>query len=152
MERIAPLTGINNCPPRYYPDVPDISEIADGWQVWNNEPRGHVILAYRPDIFDTNEFPPACLPTITIGPGSEPNQPRDHRNATTAWYVVLYLEPRVRVATKDTTVPSRPQAIDYAVALSHEFTDGKIDFDAAYIDPRPNYLAKLKELTTPVTP
>lgn len=126
----------------------DLSTLADGWEIWNDEPHGRVILAFRPDIFNTTDFPPACLPTITIAPGPSPNAPPDHRHASTAWHVVLYLEPRVRVTTKDTSVPSRPEAIDYAIQLTHEFTDGDIDFDDAYIDPRPDYITKLNELTT----
>lgn len=129
----------------------DLSTLADGWEIWNNEPHGRIILVFRPDIFNTTDYPPACLPTITIGPGTRPNAPPDHRQASNAWHVVLYLEPRVRITTKDTSVPTRPEAIDYALSLSHEFTNGNIDFDDAYIEPRPEYLTKLNQLTKPVS-
>lgn len=127
----------------------DLSTLADGWEIWNNEPQGRIILAFRPDIFNTTDFPPACLPTITIAPGPSPNAPPDYRQASTAWHVALYLEPRVRVTNKDTTVSTRPEAIDCGTTLSHEFTDGQIDFAAAYMDPRPDYITKLNQLTKP---
>jgi hypothetical protein len=132
--------------------VADLSTLADGWEIWNKEPQGRIILAYRPDVFNTTDYPAACLPTITIAPGTSPNAPRDHRQASSAWHVALYLEPRVRVTTKDATVPTRPAAIEHALSLSHEFSDGNIDFDAAYIDPRPAYITKLNELTQPSSP
>ncbi len=130
----------------------DLSTLADGWEIWNNEPQGRIILAYRPDIFNTTDFPAACLPTITIAPGPSPNAPPDHRQASSTWHVVLYLEPRVRVTKKDTTVATRPEAIEQAISLSHEFTDGQIDFTDAYIDPRLDYIMKLNQLTEQTSP
>ncbi|MFB6148729.1 MAG: DUF5820 family protein [Halobacteriales archaeon] len=124
-----------------------LGALPDGWVVWNEEPDARVILAFRPDIFDSAAFPPACLPTITVAPGSSPNQrPGDHRHAS-SWYVALYLEPDVRVRSVDVTVDNRPTAIDRAVSIADRFVAGKIDYRGAYQQPRDAYLEKLDALT-----
>ena len=53
-----------------------------GWQVWTEEHEGRVILAYRPDVFDADEFPAACLPTIYVTNGSRANRPGAGQYAT----------------------------------------------------------------------
>ncbi|MFB6187422.1 MAG: DUF5820 family protein [Halobacteriaceae archaeon] len=122
----------------------DESELPPGWVIWNNEPNGRVILAYRPDIFDTNEFPAQCLPTISI----TPNHPDQHpRSSSSEWYVLLYLEPEVRVFDRESTHPFREQAISSALNLAQVFSNGQIDFADVYQVPRPQYIATLEKLT-----
>lgn len=122
--------------------------LAPGWVVWNEEPSGRVVLAYRPDVFDTDAFPAACLPTITVAPGSSPDQPIGRRERSSSWYVAFYLEPLVRVRALDGTFDSRSAAVDRAVSLARSFSDGEVNYRDAYQVPRDTYLDKLDEFIT----
>ncbi|WP_251331109.1 DUF5820 family protein [Haloplanus pelagicus] len=116
--------------------------LPDGWTVWHEEAGGRAILAYRPDVFDTDAFPAPCLPTIYLSPGS----PRRRPGAVTedGWTVTLYLEPEVeaRVAT----AASRDDAVTTAVTIARAFTAGEIDYRGAYQVPREAYFDRLDEL------
>lgn len=123
-----------------------LEDLADGWEVWNEEPQGRVILAYRTDIFDTQAFPAPCLPTIAVAPGASPNDPPERRAQSSAWHTAFYLEPTVRVTQVDTTSPSRDQAVETAVDIASRFTSGEIDYRSVYQLPREDYLDKLDQL------
>lgn len=122
-------------------------EAPDGWTVWHEDPGGRLVLAFRPDVFDAGEYPPACLPTITVGPGSTPDQPFDRRVRSAEWHVALYLEPTVRVRAEDATFGDRGDAVDAAVDLASRFAAGHVDYRPAYLDPRAAYLDRLDALT-----
>ncbi|MFB6299061.1 MAG: DUF5820 family protein [Halobacteriales archaeon] len=124
-----------------------LASLPEGWVVWSEEPDARIILAFRPDVFDSSTFPPACLPTITVAPGSSPNQRPGHHRHAESWYVALYLEPDVRVRSVDVTVEDRNTAIDRAVSIADRFVAGDIDYRAAYQQPRDAYLEKLDGLT-----
>ncbi|WP_458189974.1 DUF5820 family protein [Haladaptatus sp. NG-WS-4] len=123
----------------------DESELPESWTVWNAEPGGRVILAYRLDVFDTKQFPPECLPTIYLTQGT-PNRPPQERRATDAWYLEFYLEPDVTLP-KTPRFSTRDDALDAAVELATEFARGEIDYRACYQIPREAYLDRLDELT-----
>jgi hypothetical protein len=121
-----------------------LDELADDWVVWNEGTR-KVVLAYRPDVFDTQAFPPACLPTIYLTKGKRRRRPGDRTRPDDPWYVTLYLEPDVdRDADR---FDSREAAVDGAVALARQFADGEIDYRGLYQVPRPAYFERLDELT-----
>ena len=117
-------------------------DLPDGWTVWNEESGGRVILAYRPDVFDTEAFPAACLPTIYLSPGSPRRRPGARRDD--GWTVTLFLEPAVeaRVETADT----REAGVDRALDLARAFASGEVDYRAAYQVPREDYFDRLDEL------
>jgi hypothetical protein len=119
-----------------------LEDLPDGWSVWNEEAGGRVVLAYRPDVFDTDAFPAACLPTITVSPGAHRRPPgaRD----TAVWSVVLYLEPAVEAEVE--TRETRTAAVAAAVTLAGAFAAGDVDYRAAYQVPREAYLDRLDEL------
>ncbi|MFB6103244.1 MAG: DUF5820 family protein [Haloplanus sp.] len=120
----------------------EFDDLPDGWTVWNEESGGRVVLAYRPDVFDTAAFPAACLPTIYLSPGS-PRRPPGARD-TDVWSVTLFLEPAVeaRVETRDT----RDAGVAAARDIARAFAAGDIDYRAAYQIPREDYLDRLDEL------
>lgn len=120
-------------------------DLPEGWVVWNDEPGGRAIFVYRPDVFDTQAFPPACLPTLTITPTS-PDRPAGERPHG-AWYVTCYLEPDVRLRGHDGRFDSREAAIAGARELAERFAIGEIDVRESYQVPRDDYLEKLAELT-----
>jgi hypothetical protein len=116
--------------------------LPDGWTIWHEESGGRAILAYRPDVFDTEAFPAACLPTIYLSPGSPRRRPGT--GETDGWTVTLYLEPEVdaRVETAET----RDAGIETAIDIASEFARGAVDYRAAYQVPREDYFDRLDEL------
>ncbi|USZ67894.1 DUF5820 family protein [Halorussus salilacus] len=127
----------------------DADDLPEGWTVWNDEPGGRRILAYRPDVFDTEQFPPACLPTIYVA-GGAPNRPPGETEAASGapdvWRVQFFLEPDVELVSARTH-DSREAALDAAGELAREFARGDLDYRGAYQVPREAYLDRLDELT-----
>jgi hypothetical protein len=116
-----------------------------GWRVWNAEPGGRVILAYRPDVFNGDAFPAACLPTIYVSNGSRRRRPGAGAVDTDEWHVTLLLEPEV--AAPADVFDDRAAAIDAALDLAGRFDSGAIDYRDYYQVPRPAYLDELDRLT-----
>lgn len=123
-----------------------LESLPDGWEVWNEEPRGRVILAYQPDVFNGQEYDSACLPTITVAPGASPDQHPEQRKQSAKWYVALYLEPAVRVRSCDSAHESRDAAVEGALGVAGRFSEGMVDYRGAYMDPREDYLDALDRL------
>jgi hypothetical protein len=126
-----------------------LEDLPSGWEVWNEEPGGQVILAYRPDVFDTRSFHPACMPTIAIDRGVGPNQAPERRLRSESWYVAFYLEPLVRVRRCDEVFESRDGALEGATEVAGRFAAGEIDYREAYQVPRDDYLTELDALVGP---
>ena len=118
--------------------------LPDGWRVWNREPSGRVILAYRPDVFDGDALPAPCLPTIYLTNGSRRARPGAGQYATDEWHVVLYLEPEVEAAAE--TYDDRSAAVDAAGDVAERFAAGEVDYRGAYQVPREGYFERLDEL------
>ncbi|NHN65066.1 hypothetical protein G9463_17405 [Haloarcula sp. JP-Z28] len=116
----------------------DLSGLPDDWTVWN-ETDEKLILAYRPDVFDSEQFPAPCLPTIYLTRGKRTRRPGADRTGE-SWYVTFYLEPEVE---RD----ADSAAVEGAVALATRFADGELDYRSLYQVPREAYLAKLDDLT-----
>ena len=121
-----------------------LSSLPAGWQVWNEEPDGRVILAYRPDIFNSNDFPAACLPTLYVTNGSPRRRPGAGSIETDRWQVKLFLEPEIKAETQH--YESRKEALDGAIDSAARFAAGDIDYRALYQVPRPSYFAELDRL------
>lgn len=146
------LNRVGRRPPRPYRRPAEKTNVSDndlpeGWTVWNDEPEGRRILAYRPDVFDGGQFPAPCMPTLYVAPGA-PNRPPAESEVGTpsVWRVEFYLEPEVEL-TSPQTFDSREDALARAHELASEFANGELDFRTAYQVPRPAYLDKLDELT-----
>lgn len=116
-----------------------------GWTVWNEEPEGRVILAYRPDVFDAESFPAPCLPTIHVSNSSLRRRPGAGQLASDTWHAQLLLEPEIEAATEQ--FETRAAAIDGAVDIARRFAAGEIDYRSLYQVPRPAYFERLDELT-----
>lgn len=125
----------------------DWSGLPEGWRVWNEEDEGRVILVFRPDVFDSQQFPPECLPTIYVS--QRPPQERLPRldAERSDWYVALRLEPEVQVQTVGSQHETRDGAIAEAIEIAETFEAGEIDFRASYQVPRDEYLDALEEYT-----
>lgn len=125
----------------------DGAALPAGWKVWSDE-ETRVVLAYRPDVFDTTAFPAPCLPTIYMSKGQRDRRPGYHDPPPDAdWYVTLYLEPEV--ARSPTRADDRDGAEAVAVDLAIAFATGDIDFRDLYQVPREAYLERLAELVGP---
>jgi hypothetical protein len=119
--------------------------LADGWEVWTAEQR-RAVLAYRPDEFDSEAYPAACMPTIYVTKGQRGRRPgRPTPSADAPWYVTLYLEPDVTDSQR--RYDDREQARRAALELAEQFAGGQVDYRELYQVPRPAYLQRLDELT-----
>ncbi|SEO72616.1 hypothetical protein SAMN04487948_104385 [Halogranum amylolyticum] len=118
--------------------------LPEGWVVWNDEPEGRAILAYRPDVFDTEKFPAACMPTVFVSNGSRRRRPGASQISTDTWHITLFLEPDIEARTEE--FDSREAAVEGAVAAAERFVDGEVDYRELYQVPREEYFEKLDEL------
>ncbi|WP_224268639.1 DUF5820 family protein [Haloprofundus salinisoli] len=119
--------------------------LPEGWTVWNDEPEGRAILAYRPDVFDSQQFPAPCMPTVFLSNGSRRRRPGASQIETATWHVTLLLEPEIEAET--TEYDSREAGVDGAVECARRFADGEVDYRSLYQVPREQYFEKLDELT-----
>ncbi|NHX37650.1 MULTISPECIES: DUF5820 family protein [Halolamina] len=122
-----------------------LEDLPEEWTVWTEQRDGRVILAYCPDVFDADEFPAACLPTIYVTNGSRADRPGAGQYATEQWHATLFAEPEVEIANE--TRESRAAAVEAAVDVAARFAAGEIDYRGAYQQPRERYLHELDELT-----
>lgn len=126
----------------------DRSDPPGGWTTWADEDGGRLILAFRPDVFDAERYPAACLPTVHVSNGPTRRRPAARRTPTDRWHVTLRLEPEVRVGAQE-EFDSRETARDAAHDLARRFDAGEVDYRDAYqvLDDRRAYLDRLDELT-----
>ncbi|WP_207587928.1 DUF5820 family protein [Halomontanus rarus] len=128
----------------------DYADLPDDWVVWSDEDDGRTVLAFRPDVFNADDFPAPCLPTLYLTHGKRTRRPGGNPNdrvVDTDWYVTLYLEPDVYLRDEDNRFERRTDAVDYAVDLAGRFADGEVDYRDLYQVPREEYFEKLDELT-----
>lgn len=118
--------------------------LPDGWVVWNDEPEGRAILAYRPDVFNTEDFPAPCMPTVFISNGSRRKRPGASQIPTDTWHYTLFLEPDIEARSEE--FESRPAAVEGALAVTEAFVDGDVGYRELYQVPREDYFDKLDEL------
>lgn len=119
-----------------------LSSPPEGWVVWSDEP-ARVVLAYRPDVFDGQAVPAACLPTVDVRKGLRDRRPGRQRVGE-KWHVTLYLEPEVEVET--TSHPDRESAVSAAIEQCSAFARGEIDYREQYQVPRPEYFETLDDV------
>jgi hypothetical protein len=117
----------------------------EGWTLWNDEPGGRRILAYRPDVFNESEFSAEQMPTIFVWNGSRANRPGASRIRTETWRAILRLEPDVEATVEE--YDSREAAVEGANALARRFADGEVAYRETYQAPPERYLDRLDELT-----
>lgn len=118
--------------------------LPEGWVVWNDEPEGRAILAYRPDVFNTEDFPAPCMPTVFVSNGSRRKRPGAAQVPTDTWHITLFLEPEIEAETAE--FDSREAAVEGAVAAAERFVDGGVDYRELYQVPREDYFETLDEL------
>lgn len=116
-----------------------------GWTTWSAED-DRLILAFRPDVFDADDFPAPCLPTLYLTRGRRNRRrPGEERAAALDWFVTLYLEPEVTV--REERFEDREAANAFARELATAFADGEMDVRECYQVPREAYLDELEALT-----
>lgn len=117
-----------------------------GWERWNDTPDRQVFV-YRPDVFDSQAFPAACLPTLYLSNSPHRNRRPEQRSnrGGNAWHLTLYLEPEVVLAEE--RYDDRTAADDAGAVLARRFADGELDYRSAYQVPRETYLDRLDDLT-----
>jgi hypothetical protein len=124
----------------------EFDALPDSWTIWN-ESADQCILVFRPDVFDSHEFPAPCLPTLYLTHGQRSRRPGSKLDPdpTDPWVVTLFLEPEVNRDADH--YDARTDAVDGAIALAERFADGEIDYRELYQVPREDYFEKLDELT-----
>ncbi|WP_232701738.1 DUF5820 family protein [Halobacterium wangiae] len=122
-------------------------DLPESWRVWNEDDAGDAILVYRPDVFDSQQFPAPCLPTIRVSQRPPTQRRRRAGSTNEGWFVWLGLEPEVRVKAVDAAFDTRAEAVAGAVDLAARFDDGAVDYRGAYQIPRDDYLDELDDLT-----
>ena len=124
----------------------DFESLPSGWTVWD-EADARCVLVYRPDVFDGDEFPAPCLPTIYLTRGRRSRRPGPRRASGTegSWFVTLFFEPEVERDPE--RFETRAAAVAGTVALAERFADGEVDYREYYQVPREDYFGKLDELT-----
>lgn len=124
-------------------------DLPAGWAVWSDEPDGRAVLVYRPDVFDSEAYPPECLPTLYLTNGPKrrrrPRSPADRRRRDT-WHVTLYVEPEIEYPDAP-EFDSREAAVAGAVDLARRFADGDVDVRGLYQHPPEEYVSRLEEMT-----
>jgi hypothetical protein len=122
-----------------------LEDLPEGWHRWSDEAT-KAVLVYRPDVFDTSQFPAPCLPTIYVTKGQRDRRPGQHRPSPDAdWYVTLFLEPEVDRPPE--SFETRAAADAGATELARRFSAGSVDYRGLYQVPREDYLDRLDELT-----
>ena len=122
----------------------DFADLATGWEVWTQE-ETRCVLTYRPDVFDSNDFPAPCLPTIYLTKGQRGRRPGRYQPAPgDPWHVTLSLEPEIEV--ESTRYDEQEAAIAGVRDLAARFADGEFDLRSVYQVPRETYLAELESL------
>ncbi|MDG5759616.1 DUF5820 family protein [Natronococcus sp. A-GB1] len=127
----------------------DLESLPEAWSVWSVEDDGRVVLAYRPDVFDGEEFPAACLPTLYLTHGKRTRRPGTNptdRTLEQDWFVTFYLEPDVSL-NETNRFETRAEGLERTVELARQFDDGEIDYRALYQVPREAYFDRLDDLT-----
>ncbi|MFP8888595.1 DUF5820 family protein [Natrialbaceae archaeon A-CW2] len=127
----------------------EFDAVADGWTIWTEEDDGRCVLAYRPDVFNADDFPPECLPTLYLTHGRRTRRPGVNpgdQSAARDWHVTLYLEPDVHLRETN-RFPTREEAVDRTLELARAFAAGEIAYRDMYQVPRERYFEKLDELT-----
>ncbi|RQG89946.1 hypothetical protein EA462_08020 [Natrarchaeobius halalkaliphilus] len=126
----------------------DETVVPDGWVVWSEGEDGRLVLAYRPDVFNGEAFPAACLPTLYLTHGRRTRRPGRNPTDTTAgddWFVTFYLEPDVTV-DGSARFSTRADALEHAIDLARRFADGEVDYRERYQVPRDRYFDRLDDL------
>ncbi len=123
------------------------SSLPDAWTVWSQGDDGRIVLAYRPDVFNADDFPAACLPTLYLTHGKRTRRPGTNPTSrpTNDWYVTLYLEPDV--SADNERFETRGEALERALDLAEAFDAGEVDYRGLYQVPREAYFDRLDELT-----
>jgi hypothetical protein len=122
-------------------------DLPEGWTVWSDDPDGRRVLAFRPDVFDTEAYPAPCLPTIYVSNGSprRRRRPGVGRGDADRWEVTLFLEPEIE--GPNGSYDDRAAAVAAATDLAARFAAGEIDVRSCYQVPREAYLDRLEALT-----
>ncbi|TYL40658.1 hypothetical protein CV102_03580 [Natronococcus pandeyae] len=127
----------------------ELESLPDAWEVWSAGEDGRLVLAYRPDVFNGEAFPAACLPTLYLTHGKRTRRPGTNptdRTLENDWFVTLYLEPDVSL--NDThRFETRAEGLECTVELAQRFDNGEIDYRDLYQVPRERYFERLDELT-----
>ncbi|MDY6775040.1 MAG: DUF5820 family protein [Halobacteria archaeon] len=118
----------------------DGRDLPEGWVVWS-EDEG-VVICYRPDVFNAEDYPRRCLPLVTVVEADTGSI-----GGRTGWRVSLFVEVDVEAHTVGRVLPDYDAAVDYMVEVAEEFNAGDFDLRGFYAeeDVRDDYIERIEE-------
>ena len=125
-----------------YPTEHAGRELPEGWVVWSED--DGLVVCYKPDVFNGDEYPRPCLPLITVTKAD-----RGTVGGREGWRVTFHIEADVPAYDLRKVVIGYDEAIDYVVEIATNFNAGEYDFAEFYAegDARDEYVARLEEET-----
>lgn len=117
-------------------------ELPDGWVVWSED--DGLVVCYRPDIFNGDDYPRPCLPLVTVTEAD-----RGTAGGRDGWRVTFHVEADVPARRLRNFVAGYDEAVDYVVEIARGFNEGVHDPAEFYAegDVRDEYVARLREET-----
>ena len=117
-----------------------------GWQPWHTDPGGISVWVYRPDVFDGSDFPPACIPTLTVKPARQRGPRGRPGSGNQEWWAELRLEPDVLLERR--TSADVEACRGAALELATDFVRGDMAYWEVYHEPPTSYLETIDLLLT----
>ncbi|MDZ7688560.1 MAG: DUF5820 family protein [Halobacteriales archaeon] len=117
-------------------------KLPEGWVVWSED--DGLVVCYKPDVFDGDDYPCPCLPLITVTKAD-----RGTVGGREGWHVTFHVEADVPAHSLRKTVAGYDEAVDYVVKTATKFNEGVYDPAEFYAegDVREEYVARLREET-----
>lgn len=117
-------------------------ELPEGWVVWSED--DGLVVCYKPDVFDGDQYPRACLPLITVTKAD-----RGTVGGREGWRVTFHVEADVPAYSLRKVVTGYDEAIEYVIEIAMKFNEGVYDPADFYAegDVREDYVARLREET-----
>jgi len=115
-------------------------KLPEGWVVWSED--DGLVVCYKPELFDGEEYPRACLPLITVTKAD-----RGTIGGREGWRVTFHIEADVPAHSLRKTVTGYDEAIEYVVETAKKFNAGEYDPAEFYAegDARKEYVARLRD-------
>ena len=103
-----------------------------------------MVVCYKPDVFDGDQYPRACLPLITVTKAD-----RGTVGGREGWRVTFHVEADVPAYSLRKVVTGYDEAIEYVIEIATKFNEGVYDPAEFYAegDAREDYVARLREET-----
>ncbi|MDY6780671.1 MAG: DUF5820 family protein [Halobacteria archaeon] len=117
-------------------------DLPDGWVVWSDE--DGVVICYKPDVFNADEYPRPCLPLVTVTKADSGTV-----GGREGWRVTFHMEADVKSYELQQVVIGYEDAVDYMIEVAEDFSAGEYDLRDFYAegDVREEYVRRVERET-----